>query len=267
MTLVGLRHQAVEIEPGTTIKFWAPSETTKKVKEKAEENVLSSILRCLVPNKLVFEKVKVDPEEEEKKKKTKMPAVVLLHGFTCEGIMTWQLQVRPLTSKYAIYILDLLFFGHSITSRTDWSPEFQGECMVLLIKFSELFANNCAVVGFSYGGMVGFKMAELHPDMVKSLVVTGAVTAFTDSLNAKTIGRLGFSSPSDFLLPTSVEGVKTLLKAGIYMKPWLSDRVFKDYFQVMFNNRKERAELLETLISSSKDATIPNFTQVCKPTI
>lgn len=33
-------------------------------------------------------------------------------------------------------------------------------------------------------------------------------------------------------------------------------------WQVMFNNRKERGELLEGLIVSNKDTTVPSFTQV-----
>lgn len=32
--------------------------------------------------------------------------------------------------------------------------------------------------------------------------------------------------------------------------------------QVMFTNRKEKAELLEALVVSNKDPTIPNFPQV-----
>ncbi|XP_043713295.1 monoacylglycerol lipase ABHD6-like [Telopea speciosissima] len=243
MKLAGLRTQMVEIEPGTTMKFWAPFETTKK------------------------EKAKVDPEEEEeknqkKKKKAKKPAVVLLHGFAAEGLMTWQFQVGPLLKKYAVYVPDLLFFGGSMTSKTDRSPEFQAECLVK--GLTKLGVDTCTVVGFSYGGMVAFKMAELHQHMVKSLVVSGSVSAYTESMSRKVTGRLGFSSSSEMLLPTSVEGVKTLLNLGMYKNFRLPHRFYKDYFQVMFNNRKEKAELLETLVvssSSSKDSTIPNLSQ------
>lgn len=211
MKLAGLRPQMVEIEPGTTMNFWAPSETTEKAKVKG-----------------VCGKVKVDPKEE--KKKAKKPAVVLLQGFAAEGILTWSLQVRALSRKYAVYIPDLLFFGGSITSSADRSLEFQAECLVK--GLTKLGVETCTVVGFSYGGMVAFKMAELHPHMVKSLVVSGTVVTFTESMSAKTMGRLGFSSASEMLLPTSVEGVKTLFKGGIYKKLFLPDRLFKDYLQV-----------------------------------
>ncbi|XP_043711456.1 putative aminoacrylate hydrolase RutD isoform X2 [Telopea speciosissima] len=226
MKMAGLRPQMVEIEPGTTMSFWVPSETIKKAK---------------------------------KKRKAKKPVVVLVHGFAAEGIVTWQFQVGSLTGKYAIYIPDLLFFGGSISNRTERSPEFQTECLVKGLK--KLGVDTCTVVGFSYGGMVGFKMAELHPDMVKYLVVSGTNPALSDSLSDETMNRLGISSSSDLLLPTSIKGLKALLKVAMHKKLWFPDCLFKDYLEVMFNNRKERGELLENLDNTKKNITIPNLTQ------
>ncbi|CAK7329695.1 unnamed protein product [Dovyalis caffra] len=86
MKLLGVRPQAVEIEPGTVLRFWVPSDdqTTSNTKNK--------------PNK---------------------PAVVFLHGFELGGILTWQFQVLALAREYAIYVPDLLFFGESTTDKTD----------------------------------------------------------------------------------------------------------------------------------------------------
>ncbi|KAJ4963291.1 hypothetical protein NE237_023230 [Protea cynaroides] len=237
MKQTGLRPQTIEIEHGTTMNIWAPSETTKKAKAQAS---------C--------------KEEKNQKKITKKPAVVLIHGFAAEGILTWQFQVKALTGKYAVYVPDLLFFGGSMTcNMTDRSPEFQAECLVKGLM--KLGVDTCTAVGFSYGGFVAFKMADLHPHMVNSLVISGSITAYTDSINAEIMGRLGFSSPLEMLMPTSVEGVKTLFKVALYKKVWIPDRLARDFLQGMFNNRKEKAELLETLVSSSKDVTIPKFPQ------
>lgn len=38
----------------------------------------------------------------------------------------------------------------------------------------------------------------------------------------------------------------------------------KEQLQVMFSNRKERSELLEALVISNKDNSIPKFPQVTK---
>ncbi|XP_010263643.1 PREDICTED: epoxide hydrolase 4 [Nelumbo nucifera] len=244
MKLAGLRPHTVEIEPGTSMNFWVPSETLNK---KSDEGVN-------------------DQSEKEKKKKKKnknkaqKPVVVLVHGFAAEGIVTWQFQVGALTGKYNVYVPDLLFFGGSITNSDDRSPTFQAECLVKGLK--KLGVERCTVVGFSYGGMVAFKIAELHPHLVQSLVVSGSVLAMTDSISDSTLERLGFSSSSELLLPTSVKGLKALLSVAAYKKLWFPHRLYKDYLEVMFTNRKERSELLEALVSSNKDiTTVPNFSQ------
>ena len=55
-------------------------------------------------------------------------AVVFIHGFADDGIITWQSQVLALARKYKVYVPDLLFFGGSITDRSERSPEFQAKC-------------------------------------------------------------------------------------------------------------------------------------------
>ncbi|OMO84405.1 Alpha/beta hydrolase-1 [Corchorus olitorius] len=232
MKLAGVQPYEVEIEPGTVMNFWVPCETIKKPK-KGE-----TITNIEKPTK---------------------PVVVLVHGFAAEGIVTWQFQVGALTKKYSVYVPDLLFFGGSMTDKPDRSPTFQAEYLVKGLR--KLGIEKCVVVGFSYGGMVAFKMAELYPDLVQAMVVSGSILAMTDSISVESLNRLGFSSSSELLLPNSVKGLKALLSVATYRKLWFPDRLHKDYLEVMFTNRKERAELLEALVISNKDATIPSFPQ------
>ncbi|XP_077244349.1 uncharacterized protein LOC143884586 [Tasmannia lanceolata] len=224
MKWAGLKQQTVEIEKGTVMTFWVPTETKTKGKEKR-----------------------------------KKPAVVLVHGFAAEGIVTWQFQVGALTSKFAVYVPDLLFFGGSLTSSSDRSPTFQAECLAKAL--AQLGVERCGMVGFSYGGMVAFKMAELYPELVSCLVISGSIIAMTDSISDTTLNRLGFASSSELLLPNSVKGLKALLSVAAHKKLWFPDRLHRDYLEVMFTNRKERAELLESLVISNKDAVIPKFSQ------
>ncbi|XP_044480672.1 monoacylglycerol lipase ABHD6-like isoform X1 [Mangifera indica] len=251
MKMAGVRPYIVEIEPGTVMNFWVPCETIKKPK-KGQKNV------------------------QEVNKPTK-PVVVLVHGFAAEGIVTWQFQVGALTKKYSVYVPDLLFFGGSITNKTDRSPAFQAHNVAK--GLAKLGVDKCALVGFSYGGMVVFKIAELYPNLVERIVVSGSIIAMTDSISDETISRLGFSSSSELLLPDSVKGLKALLSVAAHKKLWFPDRLHKDYLevspssykavdasrrivvQVMFSNRKERSELLEALVISNKDNSIPKFPQ------
>ncbi len=203
MKMAGVKPYIVEIEPGTVMNFWVPLETLKKPKKG---------------------------ERPEPPAKPNKPVVVLVHGFASEGIVTWQFQIGALTKKYSVYVPDLLFFGDSITDKTDRSPTFQAECLVTGLR--KLGVERCIVVGFSYGGMVAFKMAELYPDLVQALVVSGSIIAMTDSLSETTLQGLGFSSSSELLLPTSVKGLKALLSVAAHKKLWFPDRLHKDFLEV-----------------------------------
>ncbi|KAK9990398.1 hypothetical protein SO802_025383 [Lithocarpus litseifolius] len=225
MKIAGVQPYTVEIEPGTVMNFWAPLETLKK----------------------------------KPSKKGDKPAVVLVQGFFSDGIMTWLFQAFALTKQYSVYIPDLLFFGGSITDKTDRSPSFQAECLVAGLR--KLGVERCTVVGFSYGGTVAFKMAELHAEFVEAVVVSGSVIELTDSTNETVLQNLGYSSVSEMLLPTSAKALKRIVSLALHKKLWLPDRFYKDFLEVMYSNRKERGELLEALVISNKDFTVPNFPQ------
>ncbi|XP_048229624.1 uncharacterized protein LOC8271427 isoform X1 [Ricinus communis] len=217
LKVAGMRSQAVVLEPGTTINFWVPTETTDK------------------------------------------PVVVFLHGFGLNGILKWQFQVLSFARTYAVYVPNFLFFGGSITDKPYRSPVFQAECIAKSLR--KLGVESCSLVGLSYGGMAGFKMAEMYPDLVKSMVVTGSVIALTESITRAGLERIGFSSWAEYLIPRTIKGVKDMLDIAIYKLPWIPNFVFEDVLEVMFDNRKERMELLEALITKDKDFTVPDYSQ------
>ncbi|WCJ33906.1 alpha/beta-Hydrolases superfamily protein [Euphorbia peplus] len=190
--------------------------------------------------------------------KTK-PAVVFLHGFGSTGIQQWQFQVLSLATTYAVYVPDFLFFGGSTTDKPDRSPEFQAECVAKSLK--KLGVDKCVLVGLSYGGMVGFKMAEMFPDLVKSMVASCSVMALTESMSSDALKRLEISSWSELLIPRTVEDVRKTFDIVACQLPWLPDIFFTSVFKIMTDNSKERAELLEALITKDKDFKIPYFSQ------
>ncbi|XVE49048.1 hypothetical protein DITRI_Ditri01bG0050900 [Diplodiscus trichospermus] len=148
----------IEIEPGTVINFWAPTETTNRSTSKQR----------------------------------KKPALVFIHGFGFDGILNWQFQSLAFAEDYSVYVPDLVFFGCSITDRTERSVEFQAECMAKGLR--KLGVEKCTLVGLSYGGMVGFKRAEMYPDLVESTVVSCSAMAMTESISNAGLQRLGLSN-------------------------------------------------------------------------
>lgn len=164
------------------------------------------------------------------KPEPKKPAVVLLHGFAGDGILTWQFQVLALSRDYAVYVPDLLFFGGSVTEREDRTVEIQGEMVAKGLR--KLGVKRCMVVGFSYGGFIGFKMAEKHQELVQALVVTGSIMALTESINGNLLRRIGFRRLQDYLLPELVYGVEVLLDVATYKFPKLPCFLYKHFLEV-----------------------------------
>ncbi|KAJ1284465.1 hypothetical protein BS78_03G206400 [Paspalum vaginatum] len=248
--MAGLRQRTVDVDgAGTVITFWVPKDKVPPIsnKEQTKATVRDDSTAVAGAAKTTVTKT------------GGRPAVVLVHGFAAEGIVTWQFQVGALAKHYDVYVPDLLYFGGSTSPSSDRSPGFQAECLATALR--KLGVGPCAVVGFSYGGMVSFKLAEAHPELVRSLVVSGSVVAMTDSISEAALERIGVKSSAELLLPESVQGLKALLSIATYRKLWFPDRLHRDYLEVMFANRKERAELLEGLVVSNKDATVPVLPQ------
>lgn len=192
----GLSAQTVEIEPGTVIHFWKPAR--------------------IIKNKKKYRQTK--------------PALVLLHGFGATGVLTWLFQIAAFSKKYAVFVPDLLFFGGSATDSTDRSPAFQADCLAKALKL--LGVESCAVVGCSYGGIVGSKMALLDPKLVKCLVLSNSNLALTESHSEEAFERVGITSWPELLLPDTAEGLKKLLRVIVYKRPWFPNWAYKHFLEV-----------------------------------
>lgn len=196
--LAGLTPKLVEIEPGTLLNIWVPTETLKNTTKVAHK-----------------------------------PAVVFLHCFAANGILTWLFQAVSLSDTYSVYVPDLVFFGKSTTDKLDRTSTFQGECVAKGLQ--KLGVEKCSIVGLSYGGMVGFKMAKNYPDLVESMVVSATVMELTESITAASMAKFGVDSWSELLMPTSVDGVKKTLTVGTHRFPWLPN-IFHTHFLEVFIN-------------------------------
>ncbi|XP_038902558.1 epoxide hydrolase 4-like [Benincasa hispida] len=222
MKAAGVRPVQVQIKPGTTMNFWVPAGNPNKIHQNH-------------------------------------PPLLLLHGFAANAIMTWQFQVLNLAKKYAVYVPDFIFFGESVTDRPDRSPEFQAECVAEGLRKLGV-ERGCVLVGFSYGAMVGFRMAEMYPELVEAMVVTAAPTVLMESISRESLEKIGFKSWSEYLIPESAEGVKSLLEIASFKFPRVPRWIFKHYLEAMVMHKKERAELLRELVAAD-DVIISQYPQ------
>ena len=222
MKMAGLRPIEVELEPGTTMHVWAPKHHVGK-----KGTTISPLDPAAAGGKKP-----AGGSRRRRRGPESRPNVVLIHGFAAEGNVTWQFNFGVLVSRYNLYIPDLMFFGKSSTASADRSPDFQAACVAGAL--ARLGVARCDVVGFSYGGMVAFKLAEARPELVRSLCVSGSVVTMTDAVNRETMERLGAGSSAELLMPETLKGLKALLSISMYKKMWFPDRFYKDYLKVIF---------------------------------
>ncbi|KAJ8767121.1 hypothetical protein K2173_013518 [Erythroxylum novogranatense] len=230
MKLAGLTPQIVEVEPGTKLHFWVPTETINKTNGGQNEPI--------PPRK---------------------PVVVLIHGFAEDGAITWIPQVFALAGKYAVYVPDLLFFGGSISDKANWTIEFQAQCVARSLE--KLGVEKCTLVGFSYGGFVSVKIAESKPELVQDLVLSGSIPPVDETTSRGLLERLGYESWSEVVLPTNVKEMKRSFVVVCHRRPPMPRLIYRQYLKTMFNNREQKAELLHAIAIKDSDHRRPKISQ------
>jgi pimeloyl-ACP methyl ester carboxylesterase len=105
------------------------------------------------------------------------PAVVLIHGWSCDGNY-WQQQIAPLKAKYTTVTVDLAGHGASGANRADWSMGNFGEDVAAVVR--QIHNQKVVLVGHSMGAPVALEAARRIGDRVIGIIAV-------DSL--KTIGQ------------------------------------------------------------------------------
>jgi len=96
------------------------------------------------------------------------PAVVLWHSLLCEGGM-WVGQVGPLAERYRVINIDAPGHGRSAPSTRAYSLE---DCVDALFEVLDAVnERSAALVGLSWGGMVGMRAALRSPERIRSLIL------------------------------------------------------------------------------------------------
>lgn len=123
-------------------------------------------------------------EERGAQRRSGQPAIVLLHGLLFDGGM-WNGQLEPLAALGRVVVLDGP--GHG---KSEPAPRFMLEdhADALFDALGELGIRRAVVVGLSWGGMVGLRLALQHPAKVAGLAVLDS-TAEAESLASRLRSR------------------------------------------------------------------------------
>jgi 2-hydroxy-6-oxonona-2,4-dienedioate hydrolase len=146
------------------------------------------------------------------------PVVILLHGLgSVKGI--WLANVGALASKYHVYAIDQIGFGHSDKPLLEYK-------IATFVDFLQGFMqaqniNKATLVGNSLGGWIALDFAAQHPEMVEKLVLVDSA------------GLSSMREPAVDLNASSVAGMRTVLESVFYNKQMVTDqtvlRVFTDH--------------------------------------
>jgi len=142
------------------------------------------------------------------------PRVVLVHGATLNGPLTWS-QQRPLGERWRLEVVNRRGYGNSPapTVRSDFEEDAH--------DIAELLGDGAHLVGISYGGIVALYAAALQPRAVRSLTVIEPA-AFrlakgNAAADAKTAAMAAISAdlePRAFL-----EAFRQVIKSGLPPAP------------------------------------------------
>jgi pimeloyl-ACP methyl ester carboxylesterase len=97
--------------------------------------------------------------------------LILLHGYALNGLM-WEFQKPVLSKNHTFITIDLRGFGKSSCSNC-WSGAFMAEDVRGIIESLNL--TDVALLGFSMGGPVAFRLALDMPGIINRLILVSSI--------------------------------------------------------------------------------------------
>jgi pimeloyl-ACP methyl ester carboxylesterase len=153
------------------------------------------------------------------------PALLLIHGSVVTRKM-WLPQLRNLADTFHVIAPDLP--GHGALAHMPFTFSDSVQTLANLIRGEA--RGRALVAGLSLGGYIAIELAQLHPDLVKGLILSGCSLNFTGALGlylkaASGLMRRGWLKQSRAqaevrtrrLFPTTLADVaEAQLQAGVY---------------------------------------------------
>ncbi|KAM3268656.1 2-hydroxy-6-oxononadienedioate/2-hydroxy-6-oxononatrienedioate hydrolase [Capsicum chacoense] len=179
----------------------------------------------------------------------------MLNGNSCT-------RSNHLRKSFNLYVPDLIFFGKSYTTRKERSEEFQAKCVVEGLK--GLGVTSCSMFAISYGGFVGYRMAEMYPEMVEKVVILSSGVGCTKEQKEQQLNKIG-RDPVELLIPAKPQDLHVLVNLSIYKyNPfrWAPDYFLQEFIDMISRTYlKEKQELVHHLLSDHTDCKWPLLNQ------
>jgi pimeloyl-ACP methyl ester carboxylesterase len=120
-----------------------------------------------------------------------LPTLVLLHGFPASSQMYTGL-MEDLADRYHVIAPDYPGSGHTqVPPAARFTPTFDGVADVMERFLQQRKLTRFALYMQDFGGPVGMRLAERHPEWISALVVQNA-NAYEEGLSAELKRNIGF---------------------------------------------------------------------------
>lgn len=164
---------------------------------------------------------------------TGKPKLLLLHGYTGTGALQWSKTAKLLRKDYDCVMPDLLSHGKSAkwdTTHAGRSIDDQVAHVILLLDSLGVKAP-VPLVGNSYGGGVAARLAELHPERIKHLVIYDGLVSDYSAALADSIARAhGAPSMLAVMRTPTAKDLRFGIKLSLYRDPPLPGFILKQVY-------------------------------------
>lgn len=156
--------------------------------------------------------------------------LLLLHGYSGTGALQWSRTSQLLGDRFDCIMPDLLSHGKSAkwdAQRTGLSMDDQVAHVIMILDGLGI-REPIAVVGNSYGGGVAARLAELHPQRIKKLVLYDALVSDYSAAMADSIARsVGGSGMLAIMGTPTPKDLRLAIRLSLYRNPPLPGFLLK----------------------------------------
>ncbi|KAK7412155.1 hypothetical protein VNO78_03604 [Psophocarpus tetragonolobus] len=190
------------------------------------------------------------------------PSLVLVHGFGANAMWQYGEHIRQLMGHFNVYVPDLIFFGESFTTRPERSESFQAECLVKMMEAHGV--HRMSLVGISYGGFVGYRVASRFPHLVDKIVLCCAGVCLEEVDMHNGLFRVSsLDDASRILVPQTPDKLRELINLS-FVRPvrGVPSWFLQDFIHVMCTvHIQEKRQLLEAILKGRHLSDLPTIQQ------
>ena len=196
------------------------------------------------------------------------PPVVLLHGLFVDH-SCWADVSTTLSESFRLIAPDLPGFGDSEkppASRFPYGVDAFAEAIADM--YAGLGIGRAAVVGHGLGGAVALTLAARHPELVRRLVLIGALCYDTPPDFERRVARLPFVGGLFFKQLWGKSAFRSYLRDTMFSVPAHVPHARLEHYYALFNSPEGRGSALATLRSTVDTRPIvAHTTRIQTPTL